>query len=282
MQKFSLTKTVGINDPGTVCEFLASHTGLSKSRIRDAMSKGAVWLKKKKGKPHRIRRATAAVSAGNHLSINYDPRLLALTPPLPHCISDQHRYSVWYKPAGLMTQGTKFGDHCSLLRQAELFFNSRREVFPVHRLDREASGLVLIAHDKNAAGTLCGLFASRQITKGYRVRVLGNLAAQNPRGKIDHSLEGKPALTEYAVTGYDAAANTSSVDVVIHTGRKHQIRRHFEAIGFPVIGDPRYGKDNKNKSGLKLVATSLEFHCPFTDKPLVFKSPSAGFEAETG
>lgn len=95
-------------------------------------------------------------------------------------------------------------------------------------------------------------------------------------------MEGKPAVTEYAVTGYNSAANISSVDVVIHTGRKHQIRRHFEAIGFPVIGDPRYGKDNKNKSGLKLVATSLEFHCPFTDKLQIFKSPSAGFEAEAG
>jgi tRNA pseudouridine32 synthase/23S rRNA pseudouridine746 synthase len=282
MQKFTLNKAVSIDDPATACEFLANHTGLSKSRIKDAMTKGAVWLKKTKGKQHRIRRATAAVRAGDILSINYDAGLLGLAPLRPDLISDQHRYSVWHKPAGLMTQGTKFGDHCSLLRQAELFFKSRREVFPVHRLDREAAGIVLLAHDKKAAGMLSGLFVSRQIIKRYHARVLGNLATKGPRGKIDQTLEGKSAVTEFAVTGYDPAANVSSVDVIIHTGRKHQIRRHFEAIGFPVIGDPRYGQGNKNKSGLKLMATSLEFHCPFTDKGLIFKSPSADFEAEAG
>jgi len=269
MQKFTLTKAVGKDDPGTGCDFLASHTGLSKSRIKDAMSKGAVWIKKKKGKQHRIRRAAAAVRAGDILSINYDARLLALAPPRPDCISDQKRYSVWHKPAGLMTQGTRFGDHCSLLRQAELFFKSRREVFPVHRLDREA------------AGKLSGLFVSQQITKRYRAQVLGNLANKGPRGKIDQSLEDKSAVTEYAVTGYDPTANVSCVDVIIHTGRKHQIRRHFEAIGFPVIGDPRYGTGNKNKSGLKLVAISLEFDCPFEGKNLVFESPNTGCEART-
>ena len=278
MQKFTLTKTVGKDDPAAVCDFLASHSGLSKSRVKDAMSKGAVWLKKKKGTPHRIRRATTAINAGDILSINYDARLLALAPPRPDCISDQERYSVWHKPAGLMTQGTRFGDHCSLLRQVELFFKSRREVFPVHRLDREADGIVLIAHDKKAAGKLSGLFGSQQIIKRYRARVLGNLANKGSRGIIDQSLEDKSAVTEYAVTGYDPTANVSSVDVIIHTGRKHQIRRHFESIGFPVIGDPRYGKGNKNKSGLKLLAISLEFNCPFQGKNLVFENPNAGFE----
>ena len=56
MQKFTLNKAVSIDDPATACEFLANHTGLSKSRIKDAMTKGAVWLKKTKGKQDRIRR----------------------------------------------------------------------------------------------------------------------------------------------------------------------------------------------------------------------------------
>ena len=79
--------------------------------------------------------------------------MLALAPLQPDLISDQYRYSVWHKPVGLMTQGTGFGDHCSLLRQAELFFKSRRGVFPVHRLDREAAGIVILAHDKKATAS---------------------------------------------------------------------------------------------------------------------------------
>ena len=279
MHKFSLNKAVGIDDPKTACDFLVKHSGLSKSRIKDAMNKGAVRVKKKKGKQHRTRRATAALMPDDYLSIYYDDKLLALSPLRPKRISDQKRYSIWFKPAGLMTQGTKYGDHCSLLRQVELFFKSRRKVFPVHRLDREASGVVLIAHDKAAAAKLSRLFMSQRIIKRYHARVLGNLAAQRPHGKIDQSLEGKPAATEFTVTDYDPASNTSSVDIIIHTGRKHQIRRHFAAMGFPVMGDPRYGKGNKNNSGLKLAATALEFHCPFSDKDLVFDNP--GFDMKS-
>ncbi len=270
MQKFSLKQAVSIDDPKTACDFLVKHTGLSKNRIKDTMNKGAVWIRKEKGKQYRIRRATATLKTGDYLSIYYDDKLLALSPLRPECIGDQRRYSVWFKPAGLMSQGTKYGDHCSLLRQAELFFKSRRKVFPVHRLDREASGIVLIAHDKTAAGKLSRLFRSQKIIKRYRARVLGNLTAQRPQGKIDLPLDDKPAVTEFAVTDYDPDSNISSVDIIIHTGRKHQIRRHFDAIGFPVMGDPRYGKGNKNNSGLKLMATALEFHCPFNDKDLVF------------
>ena len=281
MERFSLTKTVGPNGPGTACEFIAFHSGLSKSRIKDAMNKGAVWVKKKKGKPYRLRRATAPVQSGDYLSIYYDAKLLALEPPAPQCLSDQVRYSAWHKPAGLMSQGTKYGDHCSLLRQAQLYFKSKRNVFPVHRLDREVSGIVLIAHDKTAAGKLSRLFLSQKIIKRYRARVLGNLAERKPRGEIDQPLDGKSAVTEFAVTNYDPILNTSAVDIIIHTGRKHQIRRHFDAIGFPVMGDPRYGKGNKNNSGLKLMATALEFNCPFKKKSLIFEIPGSGSEAGT-
>jgi len=276
MDRFSLKKTVDKDDPGSACDFLVKHTGLSKSRIKDAMNKGAVWVAKNKGKTYRLRRATAPVKSGDCLSIYYDAKLLALAPLRPECISDQSRYSVWFKPAGLMTQGTQYGDHCSLLRQAELFFKPKRAVFPVHRLDREASGMVLIAHDKAAAGKLSGLFRSQQIIKRYRAQVLGNPGAHRPQGTIDQPLEGKSAVTEFVVTGYDPASNISAVDIIIHTGRKHQIRRHFEAIGFPVMGDPRYGRGNKNKSGLKLMATALEFHCPIKNKDLTFDNPGPG------
>jgi 23S rRNA-/tRNA-specific pseudouridylate synthase len=59
MPKFSLTQTVGPNDPATACDFLAAFTSLSKSRIKNAMTKGAVWLKRPKHKHQRLRRATA-------------------------------------------------------------------------------------------------------------------------------------------------------------------------------------------------------------------------------
>ena len=92
----------------------------------------------------------------------------------------------------------------------------------------------------------------------------------------DHcSLGGKPAITEYKAVSYDPPSNTTQVDVIIRTGRKHQIRRHFEMIGFPVMGDPRYGEGNKNTEGMKLTATVLEFECPISGKYRVFTNPSS-------
>jgi tRNA pseudouridine32 synthase/23S rRNA pseudouridine746 synthase len=91
MQKLSLTKTVGANDPPNACEFLAEFSPLSKRRIKDAMGKGAVWLKKQKGKQHRIRRATVGLRPGDILSIYYDEALLLMSPALPKLISEQRR-----------------------------------------------------------------------------------------------------------------------------------------------------------------------------------------------
>jgi len=73
---------------------------------------------------------------------------------------------------------------------------------------------------------------------------------------------------------HDPGTDISVVDVVIQTGRKHQIRRHFALAGFPVMGDPAYGRNNRNAEGLKLAACGLEFNCPFTGQPLKFELPA--------
>lgn len=273
MKSMIVKRDVRPGDPDTVCSFLAEYSELSKLRIKDAMGKGAVWLKRKKGKELRIRRATAGIKPGDTLSLFYDESVLALTPPQAECLEDRKHYSVWYKPAGLMSQGTRYGDHCSLLRQADLFFKSRRKVFLIHRLDREASGVVLIAHSKDAAARLTHLFQKQKIVKRYRAQVLGNMVAEMPAGTIENPLDGKAAVTEFVVEDYDAGKNTSSLRVVIRTGRKHQIRRHLDMIGFPVMGDPKYGKGNKNKEGMQLLAAELEFQCPFRGGNIKFEIP---------
>ncbi|RJX35550.1 MAG: RluA family pseudouridine synthase [Desulfurivibrio sp.] len=269
MEKFTREISVTPDDPLTACELLARKTGLAKGRIKDAMTKGAVWLKKRQGKLQRLRRATAAVKPGDQLAIHYDASLLALVPPRARCVSDQGHYSVWEKPAGLLAQGTQYGDHCSLLRQAELFFTPPRPVFLVHRLDREAAGLMLIAHSREAASRLSLLLQRNLIAKRYQVQVLGNMASR-PGKRIDLPLDGKAAVTEYEAIAYDPVTNTSKVMVRIHTGRLHQIRRHFALIGHPVMGDPRYGIGNKNQEGLQLKADQLIFICPFAKQELVF------------
>lgn len=242
------------------CAYLAALTGLPKARIKDAMTKGAVWLAGRTGARRRLRRATAALAAGDTIALYYDAALLARQPPAARCVDDRRRYSVWCKPAGLMAQGTEYGDHCALLRQAELHFRPPRPAFLVHRLDREASGLMLVAHDSTAAARLSALFRDHAIAKHYRVSVRGALPAA---GSIELPLDDKPARTRYTRLHYDAAADASTAEVVIDGGRLHQIRRHFALAGYPVLGDPRYGSGNKNAEGLQLQAVRLGFVCPF-------------------
>ena len=262
MEKFTFKKSIGEGASGTVCDLLASETGISKSKIKDAMNKGALWVGKEKGRLRRLRKATSMLHAGMRIEFHYDEMLLALKPPQARLLEDLKEYSVWHKPAGLMAQGTMYGDHCSLLRQVEIYFGNTREFFLVHRLDREAAGLMLITHTSKAAAELSEIFRNNLIIKKYRIEVLGNMAEEWSKGTIDLNLDCKTALTEYEVESYDPASNTSIVDVTIKTGRLHQIRRHFDMIGFPVIGDPKYGQGNKNREGMKLVAYSLKFKCP--------------------
>jgi len=254
----------------TACGILAEGTGLSRLRIKDAMQKGAVWLTRAGSGQRRLRRAQTLLRPGDGLAIHYDAELLARIPPAAACRHDAVRFSVWFKPAGLMTQGSRYGDHCSLLRQAEVFLRPERLAFPVHRLDREAAGLVIIAHDRQAAGSLSRMFAERKVIKRYRAELRGRPGPVSSTGRIDLPLNGRAAATEYRVVRYDPATDTALVDVVMRTGRRHQLRRHFAMIGFPVMGDPRYGENNKNTDGLKLTAWGLEFVCPFSDRPRVF------------
>jgi tRNA pseudouridine32 synthase / 23S rRNA pseudouridine746 synthase len=255
-------KCVLPDDLPTACDLLAIQTGLSKMRIKDAMAKGAVWITSRRKGRERLRRATARVKAGDHLELYYDPDLLSTDPPQAQCIMDRISYSIWNKPAGLLTQGTDYGDHCSLLRQVDLAFSPRREVYPVHRLDREAEGLVLVAHNRKAAREFSKIFQCREVQKRYRAVVLGQL--ENTAGIVDVPLDGRQAMSKYSVLSYDPDANTSLLMVEIETGRLHQIRRHLEAIGHPVMGDPRYGKGNKDGKPMRLTACELEFLCPLS------------------
>ncbi len=257
-----MKRIIGPDDPDTICDVLALHSGLPKGRIKRAMNCGAVWLRRSNAKSRRIRRATTRVKAGDRVSLYYDESILNQVPPCARCIRDLKAYSVWFKPANLMTQGTRFGDHGALTRQVERHFIPRRKIFLVHRLDRETSGLVIIAHNRQSAALLSKMFRSRKIQKTYRAWVRGNVGSVESEGTIDLQLDTRRAVTHYAIELFDAQKNQSLVRVTPVTGRRHQIRRHFDMIGHPVMGDPRYGTGNKNKYGLQLIAVGLAFECP--------------------
>lgn len=268
--RVELERRVAPDDPKVLVDFLHRHSGLSRQQIKDAANKGAVLLRRG-GTAKRLRRAKAELRDGDLIELHYDRDILARQPPPARCIADRGGYSVWFKPAGMLAQGNEYGDHCALLRVAETAWQSPRRVWLVHRLDREACGLMVVAHSRPAAADLSRQFQQNRVRKRYRVQVRGDIAAAHGRqGRIDSPLDGKPAVTEFRVEAWDAPRDASTLAVEIHTGRLHQIRRHLAALGHPVIGDPRYGSGNKDPGGLRLVAIGLAFRCPLSRAPVEF------------
>ena len=245
---------------------LAEASGLPKQRIKDAMAKGACWWTQK-GKQVRLRKAKRELKPGTRIQLFYDDQVLARQPEEPELLENKGRYTVWFKPHGLLSQGSQWGDHCSLLRLAETELN--KPCFLVHRLDGDAAGIMLIAHDGKAAAALSQLFSGRTMTKIYRARVTGNLVADDLR--IDTPLDGKAAVSRVTTLTYDADSDTTALEVRIETGRKHQIRRHLSGIDHPIVGDKLYG--TADSAGLQLTAVELAFHCPLTRKDVVFRLP---------
>jgi 23S rRNA pseudouridine1911/1915/1917 synthase len=139
------------------------------------------------------------------------------------------------KPAGIPTQPSRDRRQRSLEELVAVQLKQQRvssQIFVVHRLDTGTSGAVVFARTRDAAASLSGLFASRQVRKIYLARVEGTI---NHEITVDSPIGGKEALTivRPAVGGL--------VEAEIQTGRTHQIRVHLASIGHPVVGDRRYG-----------------------------------------
>jgi len=185
------------------------------------------------------------------------------------------------KPAGLVCHPTKNGGMSSLIGRARLHCGSRCEsahlendqseltfaATPhlINRLDRETSGVVLIAKNSATAGELGKILESRAIKKEYLAIVHGHVAAEQgtidaPLGKDERSIvavkdcvrpDGAAAQTEFFVERRFSKLSTfnlqpatfSLLRIVPHTGRKHQIRIHLAHIGHPIVGDKLYGGD---------------------------------------
>lgn len=268
-----LSRQLHVTTQTTAIDLLVSAVPeLSKGRLKDAMNKGAVQLLTKPIK--RLRRAQHMLKAGDCLQLHYDADILQRQSVPAELLYDEKDYSIWFKPAGMLSQGNEWGDHLSLLRFAEQHFTPLRQVFLLHRLDREASGLVMLAHNKKAAAALSKLIASQQISKHYQISVKGQLSPELlQQGVINLPLDNKPCESHFQLCAYHADTDCSVLNVELITGRKHQIRRHFAALNHPVMGDPQYGRSNKSAAGLALQAVRLGFNCPLRRRQQLFELP---------
>ncbi|WP_177418853.1 RluA family pseudouridine synthase [endosymbiont of Lamellibrachia barhami] len=251
-------------------DLLCAETGFTRTRIKQVMQKGAVWLTHGKH-TQRLRRASKVLSPGDQLHLYYDEKVLNQVPEAAELVADEQGYSVWNKPAGMLSHGSKWGDHCSITRWAEQHLQPERTAFLVHRLDRAAAGLILVAHTKKMAAALAKLFHDRAVEKRYQVLVEGKFPTKPKPYLIDQELDGRAAISRINRLEFDPESGRSLLDVAIETGRKHQVRRHLAAIGFPVVGDRLYGKAQSGED-LRLKASYLSFISPASGEKKVYSS----------
>ncbi len=258
-----LEQHISANSTGiTVIELLAGHTRLSRQQLKTAMTNGAVWLETRHG-IRRIRRAKKALQAGERLHLYYDSKIQSQQPAAARLVADEGDYSVWNKPAGMYSQGSRWGDHCSIVRWAEQHLEPGRTAYLVHRLDRAASGLILLAHNRQAARAFSSMFEQRLISKHYRALVEGDMSRLKLPFAINTPVQDKAAESVIIEADYNPDEQITRVIIDLKTGRKHQIRRHLTDAGHPLVGDRLYGTGNTSRD-LQLKAVSLGFECPLT------------------
>jgi len=153
----------------------------------------------------------------------------------------------------------------------------------IHRLDKDTSGLVVIAKNEHARQCLIEQFKSHTVSKGYLVLVKGRLSPEqgiieapigrDPRNRKRMAIVelGKEASTQYKVKKY--LGDYTFLDVAPRTGRTHQIRVHLSAIGYPVLGDLVYGAKSPHVKRQFIHAHRLGFRLPSSGEYQEFTSP---------
>ena len=196
---------------------------------------------------------------------------------------DQHLI-VLEKEAGLLSQpGLGSAQHDSLLARSLLDWPSARIV---HRLDRDTSGLIVLALDAETHRKLSTQFAQRRVKKIYQAQIDGcphgrsgtidapirRESTRPPRYCVDFRI-GKDAITHWVVTA--SRGSTTRVTLRPLTGRSHQLRVHMEYTGHPILGDPLYGTERSRGklARLGLHASILALRHPHTKKWVHWTSP---------
>lgn len=278
-------------------------TGLSRAGIRGLFDHDCVTVNGEV-----CTNSATIAQQGDQVEVRHDPQRRykekprAWSDPAFEIVFEDEHLLVVNKAAHVLTVPTGKKITGTLVHVLQKYLDSTRRdkrgkprrPYIVHRLDRGVSGLLVFGKSQVVAAKIKDQFADRKPERTYIAIVAGEL--ENRRGTFRSHLATDANLNRYstpdedkgelAITHYETigtAHGASIVQVKLETGRRNQIRVHFAEAGHPVLGDPRYPRDNPgagaskhprwNARRIALHASSLGFKHPLTGKPLRFEAP---------
>ena len=268
--------------------YLAEKLDKTRSAVLKAIEEGRVLLNGKVPAKPGIK-----VSIGDMIEVSFpEPRPISAEPQdIPiEILYEDNDIVVVNKPQGMVTHpasGSPDGTLVNaLLYRVSDLSGINGEIRPgiVHRLDKDTSGVLVVAKNDAAHLALSKQISSKKALRYYYALVVGNIAEEQgrvekpiARSKKDRkqmavSEEGRNALTLYKVI--ERVKGYTLIECELRTGRTHQIRVHMKSIGHPVLGDPVYGKANPlAPSGQLLHAHKLVLYHPVTGEQMTFTAP---------
>lgn len=256
----------------TLFELLAlNYPDSSKNTLRSWLEKERVAVEGKS-----VKKASHLVKKGERVSVG--AKAAFLDQGIKVLFEDTHLV-VLYKPEGLLSVATDFDNSWSVHAILKRRFHTQR-VYPVHRLDRETSGVMVFTYTESARNGLKRQFEAHSIERSYVAIVEGivkeksgtwqSLLAEDSNYFVRSSERGKLGITHFTVQEF--GKDCTFLSFKLETGRKNQIRVHCKEAGHPIVGDKKYGS-TRSAERMCLHAEKLGFVHPVTEEKLSFTAP---------
>lgn len=227
------------------------------------------------------------LSQGDKVSVNFDKSFKVFSHPRIKLVYEDEDIVVINKGYGVLSMGTdkiKEGTAYSIVRDYVKYSNPNAKIFIIHRLDRDTSGLMVLAKSLEAKENMQHNWNNMVLTRKYVAVVEG--VVEKAEGMIRSYLSENSQFEVYstqnpdngqlAVTRYKTLKvknGFSLLEVELDTGRKNQIRVHMKDIDHPIVGDRKYGAKSSPIKRLALHAQTLHFVHPITRKEMNFQTP---------
>ncbi|MFZ4401593.1 MAG: RluA family pseudouridine synthase [Bacteroidales bacterium] len=265
---------ISVKKTASLAEILLEEFGsASKTKIKKLITSGSICDENGKA----IRKAETIIQQGQTLEYTkFKDTSGKVRAPYNVIFEDEYFVAV-IKPAGVLTHGDTGKKNVSLLQQMTEYVKEasrgKKRAFIIHRLDREVSGILLIAKSEEMMQLMKENWQDTEklyyaLIEGHPEVEEGSIQSWLKEGphqimmSVPESEDAKFAVTHYKVL--EKLKDHSLLEVKLETGRKNQIRVHFGDMGYPIVGDRRYGADDTYERQIRLHAFSLSFTHPVT------------------